>query len=635
MRVGLLCISLVVVHLAISQSNDRFFELQSKLDTISREVPGLFGEVDFTLNNAPMHELLRAMAETHALNINIRRLPNVYITNNFNSVSVRDVLLFLCREYSLTIDFVNNILTIRPYEYREPRPIEINYAPRSSTISFNLRGDTLANVVKEITIKTGRNVLATPEVRDQLVTGFVSDLNFAEAMQKLAATNNLEVEGDPEGVTIFKQSELLMDEEALVGEQPTAVRQRRTNARRGSRRGAGNFNLSRVSDAEGTYLTLDAQQADVAAVINAAAKEFYVNYIVLEPPQGAIEGYFSRITFDKFLSFATESGNVTYGYKDGVYLIGTDQKTGLAEATVYRFKERSVEGIIDLVPNIYSGLQLSVINDLNAILIVGGERDALSLVEFLEQIDEPVLNVLIEVIVTEVNQGSILNTGIEAFLTDTVPPPTSGQVLGGVDLTLSSRSINRNLDRLGGSAVNLGRVTPQFYARIQALENTNDLNIRSTPKLSTVNGNEATLTIGQSEYFLIETQNITGGVNPIITTTPRYEKVEANLDIKITPFVSANEDITLGIEAEFSDFIDPTVEGAPPGNATRKFLSKIRIRNEEMIVLGGLEEARDVESGTGVPVLSRIPILKWFFSSRTEIEQSNRLIIFIKPTIVY
>jgi len=181
----------------------------------------------------------------------------------------------------------------------------------------------------------------------------------------------------------------------------------------------------------------------------------------------------------------------------------------------------------------------------------------------------------------------------------------------------------------------LGRVTPKFYATIQALENNNNLNVRSTPKLSTLNGNEASLTIGQSVYFLIENQNVVGGVNPIVTRSPRYEKVEANLDIKITPFVSGNDNVTLGIEAEFSDFIDPTIEGAPPGNATRKFISRIRIRNEEMIVLGGLEEVSKSETGSGVPLLSRIPVLKWLFSSKSKNEQNNKLLIFIKPTIVY
>ena len=98
---------------------------------------------------------------------------------------------------------------------------------------------------------------------------------------------------------------------------------------------------------------------------------------------------------------------------------------------------------------------------------------------------------------------------------------------------------------------------------------------------------------------------------------------------------SDQEDVTLTIEAEFSDFISPDVKGAPPGNATRKFISKIRVKNEEMVVVGGLEEVSKSDIGSGVPLLSRIPIIKWLFSSRSKESTDSKLPIFVKPTIVY
>lgn len=644
MRHYLIILIIFAGSVAYGQNEDRIAKLDATLTDLSTTVGGLNGQVDFTLNNAPIHELLRGIAEAHTLNINIRQLPNLNITNNFKNVTVKDVLVFICREYQLDIEFVNNILTVRPYTFRKPKPVVINYDRVRDQISFDLRIDTLASVVKAITISTGKNVLTTPEVRNALVSGFVSALDFNTAMEQFAQTNNLEIDRPDSGVVVFRQAEVIVQEANVSNQQqqqPANNRRRRgqTNPRsrrNGSQGGNGTYTLRTIKDGAETFISLEAQEAEVSEVLAAVAQELKVNYAILEPIQGALQGYFAKINFDQFLAFATESAGFTYGKKGDVYLIGSNQKTGLAQATVYSFKNRSVEGVDQLVPaSLATGLDISLLPELNALLITGGERDSKVLVGFLEQIDKPVLNVLIEVIVTEVNKGSTLNTGVQAFLADSVPS-TNGQVFGGVDLTLSSNSLNSILSNLDSKGVvNLGRVTPKFYATIQAMENNNDLNVRSTPKLSTMNGNEAELTIGQSVYFLIETQNVTGGINPIVTRSPRYEKVEANLDIKILPFVSANEDITLSIDAEFSDFIDPTVDGAPPGNATRKFISKIRIRNEEMIVLGGLEEVSDSESGSGVPFLSRIPVLKWLFSSRSKIERNSRLIIFIKPTIVY
>ena len=54
-----------------------------------------------------------------------------------------------------------------------------------------------------------------------------------------------------------------------------------------------------------------------------------------------------------------------------------------------------------------------------------------------------------------------------------------------------------------------------------------------------------------------------------------------------------------------------------------------------MILLGGLEELKKEDSGTGVPLLSRIPLIKWFFSSRKKGKNTSKLHIFIKPTVVY
>jgi type IV pilus assembly protein PilQ len=98
--------------------------------------------------------------------------------------------------------------------------------------------------------------------------------------------------------------------------------------------------------------------------------------------------------------------------------------------------------------------------------------------------------------------------------------------------------------------------------------------------------------------------------------------------------VSGDSSVTLEIDVEQSDFtarIDPQ---APPGSVNRKFTSMIRVKNEEMVILGGLEEKSVEDSGSGIPLLSRIPILKYLFSSRTNNIQKTKLNIFIKPTVI-
>ena len=88
------------------------------------------------------------------------------------------------------------------------------------------------------------------------------------------------------------------------------------------------------------------------------------------------------------------------------------------------------------------------------------------------------------------------------------------------------------------------------------------------------------------------------------------------------------------IEVNQTAFSKTNASG-PPNTTTTQFKSIIRVRNEEMIVLGGLEKISNTLDAKGTPILSRIPILKLLFSSKSKTKSKSMLILFIKPTIIY
>jgi len=161
------------------------------------------------------------------------------------------------------------------------------------------------------------------------------------------------------------------------------------------------------------------------------------------------------------------------------------------------------------------------------------------------------------------------------------------------------------------------------------------VDIRSTPQLSTMNGHSAKMSIGQTEYYREEMSNIYGSQNPQLQTQKIFKPVEAKLAVSIRPFVTGNGQVSLTIEVEQSEFTARIDEFAPPGLESRKFSSMIRVRNQEMILLGGLEENISKSTRSGWPFLSRIPILNWIFSSKSETNNKSHLNIFIKPTVIY
>ena len=176
---------------------------------------------------------------------------------------------------------------------------------------------------------------------------------------------------------------------------------------------------------------------------------------------------------------------------------------------------------------------------------------------------------------------------------------------------------------------------PNVYLSLNALETRGLANIRSTPQLSTLNGHEATLSIGETTYYLEQQSSLMGAQSPIQNSYQSYKSLKAELSLSIKPYIANDDQITLEIELSQSSFSATRINGTgPPDLTNRTFKSQIRVQNQEMFLLGGLEEETHSTNSSGLPLLSRIPVLKWIFGTTTKTNNKSRLNIFIRPTIV-
>ena len=103
----------------------------------------------------------------------------------------------------------------------------------------------------------------------------------------------------------------------------------------------------------------------------------------------------------------------------------------------------------------------------------------------------------------------------------------------------------------------------------------------------------------------------------------------------IKPLVSGDGQVTLDIFVVQSSFGTRIAEDAPPDLSSREFSSIIRVQDQDIVVLGGLEEQVKNDSGSGVPFLARIPVIKWLFSKRRREDSKSKLTVLIKPTVIY
>lgn len=621
------------------EQGNRLRAVEERLKNLAVTVPGLNQPVQLSISGASAQEFLRALAQANNLNINIDPGLNFKVYTNFRNETALNVLLFMVKEYDLDINLIGSIMSVTkaavPKAAVVPRDIRVSYNGANEYLGFELSNDTLSQVAKKISQLSQKNVVVPVNLMTKKVSGFIASAPFEVALEKLAYANELKMNRTNDGVFIFQP--LGEGEELYVnGDNATAVKRSGRALVQGGGGASGNFNLSARKDNQGNRtVSVDALNAPILDLIKSASAEAGANYFIYSDIKGTVTTRLTGIGYDSFLTALLQGTEYTYKKDGGVYLIGDRKLEGLRANRIVQLQHRSLDTIQMMIPAEWKkGVEIKEFREQNTILLSGSSPQVNEIENYIKQIDRVVPMVLIEVTLVDVRKGKTVKTGISAGVSDSVR--TGGTILPGIDYTFGANSINNFLSRIGrNGSVNLGRVTPNFYVKLSALENNSNVDIRSVPKLSTLNGHSASLSIGSSRYFSQRTQNVIPSLNAQTVVTEQFTEVNANLEIDIKPVVSGDDQVTLNIKVNISDFIGNPPLNAPPPKSTSKFTSIIRAKNEDMIVLGGLERTESNESGSGIPILSRIPVLKWLFSSREKSNNKVVTLVFIKPTILY
>lgn len=634
-------IIVVVICLLLSINTiaqNRIKQIETQLKSMTTDVPGLEENVQMSVSGVAIQEFMRGIADAHKLNISVDPSIDQKIVNNFANATVSDVLLFVCREYDLKINFIGTIMSIVKYEVLKPVEVKvlkkeliIEYNKPKDELTLDLKNDPLDEVVKAITQKSKKNVVISSGVSEKMVSVYIESMPFKNALEKLGVANNLTISKTEDNFYVIDNVEALADNNSQKGN--------RNSTKKSNNRGQNN-------NSEGSDFVLDAKSfsdislngTDVAIdeVIKTIAEEIGISYYFVSEIKDKATVNVKSTSFKDLLTNMFQGTELIYELENGIYIIGERKTEGLSVTKVIQLQHRSVETVNENIPaDIKQGVDVKEFLDLNSLILNGSALRIEEIEQFIKKIDKVVPVVLIEVMIVDYTNSRTNSVGIEAGL-GTEPATTGGTVFPEPNVSLSSSSINNLIESFNGYGIlNLGKVTPNFYLNINALETQGVLKVKSTPKLAALNGHEATMTIGNTEYYVEETNVLTTNTATTNTTNRRFQSVNADLSISIKPVVSGNDQITLEISVSQSDFTARIEPGAPPGQVSRDFTSFIRVKDQEMILLGGLEEKSVSESGRGIPFLSRIPVIKWLFSSRNKAKSKSKLNIFIKPTVIY
>ncbi len=605
-------------------SQDRFAVINTELNKLAKTVEGLNQTIDFSASGATIPDFVRALGLNNKINVSIDPSINGHVVYNFSGVVAKDILLFLCTEYDLDIKLIGSIISIHKYsapiieKKYIPKEIDVKYNKKEELLSINLYNDSLFLVAKALTNITGKNIILSPKAKKIIVSTYITEMPVEASISKLAYSNGLEYNLTKDGFYLLSISQ-----------------NTKSNNKKGNQK--SNETQSKLNvTVENNLISVESWNTNISDVLIEVSKECGENYFLLTPIEKQITMAIHSVSFEEFLLFILTGTEYSYSRNNESFYIGKKDEKGLKLTKVIQLQHRSVVDFSNYIPSsLKSELEVIEFNEQNSLIVNGSYSLILQLEEFILSVDKVVPMVIIDILIIDNKSNYTIATGISAGLSDK-PVNTSVSLLPGVDVTLGAQSINQLINSFNGyGLVNLGKVTPNFYLSIKALEANGVIKVKSTPKLSTLNGSEAELTLGNTTYYYEERNDVISNQSTQNITTKQYKSLQADFKVTILPIVSGDEQVTLEITVDQSDFTGEVVDGAPPGQVTRSFSSVVRVKNGEMILLGGLEEKTKSQESRGVPILSRIPVLKWLFSSRKKEKKSSKLNIFIKPTIVY
>ena len=285
---------------------------------------------------------------------------------------------------------------------------------------------------------------------------------------------------------------------------------------------------------------------------------------------------------------------------------------------------------------------LTVDKATNSLLFYGTASEAQKVRAVLDQIDIPYEQVSLEAQVMSINKTDSKNLGIEwewskapQSYEEYTPEKitidgTSGKITSTEPAEIT-RASSFNKGTTGG-IISFGRspdgLPYEFYyaAKINALINNGKANILSKPKITTINGKEATINIGGE----VPIPTLTVSDN---TTTTTYEYKETGIILKYTPRVNDDGYITAKIHTEVST---PTYDADAKAYRFNKRSAdtQVRLKDGETMVIGGLIGSDESKVMSKIPFLGDLPILGRFFSNVNNSKNESEVIIFVTARIV-
>ena len=271
-------------------------------------------------------------------------------------------------------------------------------------------------------------------------------------------------------------------------------------------------------------------------------------------------------------------------------------------------------------------LRVTIVADeaTNSLLIRANPRDYRQLMATINQLDAVPLQVMINAVIAQITLTDETRFGVDwsrvadNALTNPISTATGTSFLpnGGLDGLLFTKSF------LDGAA--------RVEATLEAIASNNDVRLLARPSLTVVNNMEGEIQIGAEVPVQSGTQ--TTGTGDNIISSIQYRPT--GIELYITPRINDDGVVNMTIRQVLSSIQEDTGVAGNPVFQNQEISTTVVVRDGENVVLGGLIQSSNSDLNSGLPGVSRIPVLGALFGYQQDTAERKELFIVLRPEVV-
>lgn len=581
------------------------------------------------IKDTDIRDICRSIALEYETNILIDNDISKKISVSFFNIRLFDAVRLIALDNGLDFKFdkdrflISNKKIEKPLPPPPPAPEEptVEYSREKLTVSLN--DIDLSLFVNKLREKTKRNYLITAGTNGK-ISGTLTDIDLEIGLKNILGNNGFYLT-EKDSIYYISRSSYFssLENSNDLTKNPYWV------------------------SANGSTVTVDVTKAELGRVLSDLSNQLGLQMIKLAEPNSLVTVRCKDVSLKTAMNYLFKGTEFAYKNEKGVYIIGSKSAKGLEDTRLAYLNYLRADQIKEKIPaSLVQNVNIGVSLEHNALVLSGSNEGIDAVEDFVNKVDQPVPQVLIEALVVDYNLNSIESFGLSAGIGDSSTVARPDQWYPGVDVTASGKKINKILNDIGTISLfgkdidvgKLGKLPDNFYMNIRAMEQQGLANVKSKPILSTLNGHTASLKIGTVQnYVFKEVVPILNATNSTFIEKERVEKIEAIISFEITPYVGNNDELTLEIKPDFETPIGnftPDKYEIPAIN-TRSFVSTVRLRDGETIVLGGVVQESESNTENKFPILGDIPIIGKLFTNSEKSMRKGELMIYLTPRIFY